>query len=144
MQEQKETESTLEKVIRKFALLKFYSQRAMVYYQMVTSFMIWLIFLREYDPAWWVYATSILLLLCLVWVIGSLDKKLKILEYEQTLYNAENKEITEILKTAKEIKLKYSDEKLTNDSWMADWERRWKETSDRLDEAIAKINNLKS
>ncbi|MCH8286924.1 hypothetical protein IIB79_10415, partial [candidate division KSB1 bacterium] len=65
-----------------------------------------------------------------------MDRKLKILEYEQTLYNAENKEISDILKTVKEIKLKYADEKPTNDSWIADWERRWKIISDRLDKVV--------
>jgi len=37
-------------------------------------------------------------------VIGYLDRRLKILEYEQTLYNNENKEISAILKTVTEIK----------------------------------------
>ena len=96
----------LQKIIKKFALLKFYSQRAMVYYQMVTSFVIWIIFLRAYSPVWWVYVVSILVLLSLVWVIGSLDRKLKILEYEQTLYNSENKEISDILRTVKYIQAK--------------------------------------
>ena len=104
MREQKETESTLKRILKRFAPLKFYSQRSMVYYQLVTSFVIWVIFLREYNPAWWMYVISILVLITIVCVIGYLDRKLKILEYEQTLYNNENKEISAILKTVTEIK----------------------------------------
>ncbi len=114
MQEQKETESTSEKVIKRFALLKFFSQRSMVYYQLITSFVIWVIFLREYDPAWWLYMISIIVLITVVCVIGYLDRRLKILEYEQTLYNNENKEISAILKTVNQIKDKQLLDELIN------------------------------
>ena len=92
-----------QKIIKNFARLKFYTQRTMVYYQLLTSFAIWVMFIREYNPEWWIYVCSIMFLLFLVWIIGRYDRKLKILQYEQTLYNQENKEITEILKTVKEL-----------------------------------------
>ena len=82
--------------------LKVYVQRSLVYYQLVNSFMIFALWLKSENVL-----ITIIFFLCLILgivIIGYLDvKKLGLLEYEQTIYNSKNKELTEILNELKNL-----------------------------------------
>ena len=104
----------LKAIIKHFTRYKFYAQRSMVYFQLLNFFVIWVIFLREYDLNWWQYVIFIIFALVSVWVVGRYDRRLKVLEYEQTLYNQENKEITEIRNLLLELKNERRSSCITN------------------------------
>lgn len=103
MQEQKGMGSML---IQRFAILKAYAQRSLLYYQLLNSLLILLLFLREYELDVIVIVLIIIMAILFILLIGMLDRKLKILEREQSYYNKENKEIQEILSLLKEINKK--------------------------------------
>lgn len=94
------------KLLDYFVRLKVYSQRSLIYYQLLNSFLILLLFLRDYNLSVIETAGIIILSIVGVLLIGRYDRKLKILEKEQGYFNSENKEIQEVINLLKEIKEK--------------------------------------
>lgn len=93
------------------ARYKAYGMRSMLYYQLLNSFLILLIFLRDYQLTVIERGLIILFAVIGVWVIGRYDRKFKILEKEQSYFNSENKEVQEML-----ARLKNIEDKLTRRS----------------------------
>ena len=93
----------MKKLIDYFVRWKAYTQRSLIYYQLFQSFLIIIIFLREYEYPVFVKAAFIIFCLFMVVVVGRYDRKLKILEKEQAYFNSENKEIQTILENQKKI-----------------------------------------
>lgn len=92
------------KMIEHFVRFKVYAQRSLIYYQLLNSLLILLLFLRDFELTIFETAGIILLSLVGVWLIGRYDRRLKILEKEQGYFNSENKEIQEVIKLLNEIK----------------------------------------
>ena len=79
-----------------FVRAKFYGMRSAVYYQIVQYILIIIIFLRPYELNIFIEILIIISLAFSAILIGRLDRKLKILEREQSIANTENKELREI------------------------------------------------
>ena len=79
-----------------FVRAKFYGMRSTVYYQIIQYILIIIIFLRPYELSIIWEASIILFIMMLAIFIGMMDRKLKVLEREQSIANTENKELREI------------------------------------------------
>ena len=86
-----------------FARFKAYAQRSLLYYQLINSLLILMLFLRDYNLSVFITIAIITFAISLIIVIGMLDRKLKILEREQSYYNKENKELQEIITKLEDI-----------------------------------------
>ena len=93
----------MKKLIDYFVRWKAYTQRSLIYYQLFQSFLIIIIFLREYEYPVFVKAAFIIFCLFMVVVVGRYDRKLKILEKEQAYFNSENKEMRTVLENQEKI-----------------------------------------
>ena len=96
----------VKKIVNKFVKLKVYTQRSLIYYQLLNSFLIILIFLSSYELHFLVKAGIIILSVCAIVTIGYFDTHWKILEREQEHFNQENKSIQEILERLKKLEKK--------------------------------------
>ena len=79
-----------------FVRAKFYIQRSMIYYQLASYLMIAVMFLRPYNLNVWLQVVLIITVAASAIYVGRLDRKLKILEREIGITNAENRIIIEI------------------------------------------------
>jgi len=90
-------------VLTKFTTLKVYAQRSMLYYQLINSAMIILIYTEQkgLGVGWQV----ILLIVAVgsIIAIGYLDTELKILQREQAHFSKENLFVQDMLSSQKEI-----------------------------------------
>jgi len=96
----------VKKIVNKFVRLKVYAQRSLIYYQLLNSFLIILIFLSRYELHFLIKVGAIILSVCTIIIIGYFDTRWKILEREQEHFNQENKSIQEILERLERIENK--------------------------------------
>lgn len=87
-----------------FVRAKFYAMRSAIYYQITQYVLIIILFLRPYDFSILIKILIILAIMVLAITIGWADRKLKILESEQSIANSENKELKEIKDLLLELK----------------------------------------
>ena len=93
----------VKEVVNKLIRLKIYTQRSLVYYQLLNSFLIILIFLNSYELSILVKVGAIIFSIITIITIGYYDTKLKILEREQEHFNQENKSTQKILERLEKI-----------------------------------------
>jgi hypothetical protein len=92
-----------DKAIKYFVLTKFYIIRGMLYYQIIYGFMIFMIFANSYSMNLWMKIIFAVLCFVGIVIVGRMDRRMKILEKEQSLYNSESNEIRQILEIIKRI-----------------------------------------
>ena len=86
-----------------FVHIKFYIQRSTIYYQLTSYLLIVVMFLRPYELAAWLQVIIIVAFAISAVFVGRLDRRLKILEREIGISNAENKEVQRILDSLQRI-----------------------------------------
>ena len=79
-----------------FVRAKFYAMRSAIYYQITQYVLIMILFLRPYNLNIWLEVILLTLVMFLAIFVGWADRKVKILEKEQSIANIENKELREI------------------------------------------------
>lgn len=89
-----------------FVRAKFYIQRSMIYYQLASYLMIAIMFLRPFDLNIWLQGTIIIVVAISAIFVGRMDRKLKILEKEIGISNAENIKVIEIQDSLQRIEEK--------------------------------------
>ena len=103
----------LNKLLTKFTTLKVYAQRSLLYYQLLNSAMIILIFAGQRGFPLYLQIGLLIVSAGIILTIGYFDTKLKILEREQAHFNKENdyvqmmkRSVPEILKRLEKIERK--------------------------------------